>query len=62
MLKLEDLKKDAQVRGLEGDQVVRIVLAEPVGADTAPLTRFRLTNQSRSFYTDNRPNLSKSPP
>ncbi len=35
MLKLEDLKKDAEVRGLEGDAVVRIVMAEPVGADAA---------------------------
>ncbi|MEA3412887.1 MAG: helicase-related protein [Pseudomonadota bacterium] len=33
MLKLEDLKKDSQVRGLEGDGVVRIVSAEPVGPD-----------------------------
>ena len=35
MLKLEDLKKDAQIRGLEGDKIVRIVSAEPVGIDAA---------------------------
>lgn len=33
MLKLEDIKKDAQVRGLEGDKIVRIVSVEPVGVD-----------------------------
>jgi len=31
MLKLEDIKKDAQVRGIQGDEVVRIVQTEPVG-------------------------------
>ncbi|MBM1143828.1 DUF3883 domain-containing protein [Alcanivorax sp. ZXX171] len=31
MLKLEDIKKDAQVRGIQGDEVVRIVQVEPVG-------------------------------
>ncbi|MFV2045442.1 MAG: SNF2-related protein, partial [Anaerolineales bacterium] len=35
MLKLEDLKKDAQIRGMEGDKIVRIVSAEPVGVDAA---------------------------
>ncbi|MDO9047191.1 MAG: hypothetical protein Q7U66_05550 [Methylobacter sp.] len=33
MLKLEDIKKDAQIRGLEGDKIVRIILAEPVAAN-----------------------------
>ncbi|MFC1334840.1 MAG: DUF3883 domain-containing protein [gamma proteobacterium symbiont of Clathrolucina costata] len=33
MLKLEDIKKDAQIRGLEGDKIVRIVSVEPVGVD-----------------------------
>ena len=32
---LEDLKKDSQIRGLEGDKIVRIVSAEPVGVDAA---------------------------
>ncbi len=35
MLKLEDLKKDAQIRGLEGNKIVRIVSVEPVGDDAA---------------------------
>ena len=33
MLKLEEIKKDAQLRGLEGDKIVRIVSAESVGDD-----------------------------
>ncbi|MTW22272.1 helicase-related protein [Allochromatium palmeri] len=33
MLKLEDIKKDAQVRGLQTDEIVRIVTVEPVGDD-----------------------------
>ena len=31
MLKLEDIKKDAQVRGIQGDEVVRVVQTEQVG-------------------------------
>ena len=31
MLKLEDIRKDAQVRGIEGEEIVRIVTVEPVG-------------------------------
>ena len=34
MLKLEDIKKDAQIRGLEGDKIVRIVHADWVGTDS----------------------------
>lgn len=34
MLKLEDIQKDAQIRGLEGDKIVKIVHSEPVGADS----------------------------
>lgn len=33
MLKLEDIRKDAQVRGIQGDEVVCIVATEPVGTD-----------------------------
>jgi hypothetical protein len=33
MLKLEDIKKDAQIRGLEGNKIVRIVHAEPIGSE-----------------------------
>lgn len=35
MLKLEDLKKDAQIRGLEGNKIVRVVSIEPVGDNAA---------------------------
>ena len=31
MLKLEDIKKDAQVRGIQPEEIVRIVQIEPVG-------------------------------
>ena len=31
MLKLEDVKKDAQVRGIQSEEIVRIVQVEPVG-------------------------------
>lgn len=31
MLKLEDIKKNAQIRGIQGDEVVRVVQIEPVG-------------------------------
>ncbi|SEP62730.1 SNF2 family N-terminal domain-containing protein [Ectothiorhodospira magna] len=33
MLKLEDVRKDAQVRGIRHDEIVRIVSVEPVGTD-----------------------------
>ncbi|MYN14977.1 DUF3883 domain-containing protein [Pusillimonas sp. TS35] len=31
MIKLEDIKKDAQIRGLQGNEVVRVVQIEPAG-------------------------------
>ncbi|WP_462174548.1 SNF2-related protein [Pseudoalteromonas gelatinilytica] len=31
MLKLEDIKKDAQIKGIKGEEIVRIVQFEPVG-------------------------------
>lgn len=31
MLKLEDIKKDAQIRGIQSEEIVRIVQVEPVG-------------------------------
>ena len=31
MLKLEDIKIDAQVRGIQADEIVRIVQVAPVG-------------------------------
>lgn len=33
MVKLEDIQKDSQIKGLEGDHIVRVVSAEAVGAD-----------------------------
>ena len=31
MLKLEEIKKDAQIRGIQNGEIVRIVQVEPVG-------------------------------
>ena len=31
MLKLEEIKKDAQVRGVEPDEIVTIVSVDPIG-------------------------------
>lgn len=33
MLKLEDIKKDAQIRGIQAEEIVRVVQIEPVGDD-----------------------------
>jgi len=49
MLKLEDIKKDAQIRGLEGDKIVRIILAEPVAANRLmSSTLIRKASQARN--------------
>ncbi len=45
MLKLEDIKKDAQIRGIQADEIVRVVQVEPVG-DNA-LTVYYKDNQGR---------------
>lgn len=45
MIKLEDIKKDAQVLGIQGDEIVRIVQVEPVG-DSA-ITVYYKDNQGR---------------
>ena len=34
MLKLEDIKKDAQIRGILPNEIVRVVQTEPVGDNT----------------------------
>ena len=34
MLKLEDIRKDAQIRGIEPEEIVRVVTVEPVGDDS----------------------------
>ena len=45
MLKLEDIKKDAQIRGLEPDEIVRVVTVESVGDDA--LTVYYKNSQGR---------------
>ena len=45
MLKLEDIKKDAQIRGILPDEIVRVVQTEPVG-DSA-VTVYYKDNQGR---------------
>ncbi|PLY13645.1 MAG: RNA helicase [Sedimenticola sp.] len=45
MLKLEDIKKDAQIRGIQADEIVRVVQVEPVG-DSA-ITVYYKDNQGR---------------
>ncbi|TGD72169.1 DUF3883 domain-containing protein [Mangrovimicrobium sediminis] len=45
MLKLEDIKKDAQVRGIQSDEIVRVVQVEPVG--DAALTVYYKDSQGR---------------
>jgi SNF2 family DNA or RNA helicase len=45
MIKLEDIKKDAQVLGIQGNDIVRIVQVEPVG-DSA-ITVYYKDNQGR---------------
>jgi superfamily II DNA or RNA helicase len=45
MLKLEDIKKDAQIRGIQTDEIVRVVQVEPVGDDA--LTVYYKDSQGR---------------
>ena len=45
MLKLEEIRKDAQIKGIEDDEIVRVVTIEPVG-DHA-LTVYYKTSQGR---------------
>ena len=45
MLKLEDITKDCQIRGLEDGEIVRVVSVEPVGKDA--LTVYYKNNQGR---------------
>ena len=45
MIKLEDIKKDAQVLGIQGNEIVRIVQVETVG-DSA-ITVYYKDNQGR---------------
>ncbi|MET0102632.1 MAG: DEAD/DEAH box helicase [Sedimenticola sp.] len=45
MLKLEDIKKAAQIRGIQADEIVRVVQVEPVGNDA--LTVYDKDSQGR---------------
>ena len=45
MLKLEDIKKDAQIRGIQADEIVRVVQVERVGNDA--LTVYYKDSQGR---------------
>ncbi len=45
MIKLEDIKKDAQVLGIQGSEIVRIVQVEPVG--NSAITVYYKDNQGR---------------
>ncbi|MBM9518988.1 DUF3883 domain-containing protein [Desulforhopalus vacuolatus] len=45
MLKLEDIKKDAQIRGIQAEEIVRIVQIEPVGE--AALTVYYKDSQGK---------------
>jgi len=49
VIKLEDIRKDAHVRGIQGDEIVRIVQIEPVGHDALSVyykdTQGRLSEQ-----------------
>ena len=60
MLKLEDIKQDAQVRGIKPDEVVRIVAVVPVGTDA--LTVYYKDSQGavheQMLFRDDEPNLS----
>ena len=45
MLKLEDIKKDAQVRGIQAKEIVRVVQIEPLG--DAAITVYYKDSQGR---------------
>lgn len=45
MIKLEDIKKDAQIRGIQGSEIVRVVQTEPVGEQA--LTIYYKDSQGR---------------
>lgn len=45
MLKLEDIKKDAQIRGIQSEEIVRIVQVEPVG--DAAITAYYKDSQGK---------------
>jgi len=62
MLKLEDIRKDAAITGLEPDQVVRVVYSERVG-DGAITVFYRKTDGTpveRMLFRSDEPMLSRA--
>jgi superfamily II DNA or RNA helicase len=60
MLKLEDIKKDAQISGIKADEIVKIASAEPVGSDALTVI-FRDSQgqlQEQMLFRSNEPNLA----
>src|SRR5690554_7690642 len=60
MLKLEDIKPDAQVRGIKPDEVVRVVAVVPVGNDalTVYFKDSQGSVQEQMLFRDSEPHLS----
>lgn len=59
MLKLEDIKKDAQIRGIKADEIVRVVTVDPVGTDalTVYYKDAQGQIQERMLFRSDEPNL-----
>lgn len=60
MLKLEDIRKDAALSGIEPDQIVRVVTTEPVG-DHALTVYYRTADgklAERMLFRTDEPKLS----
>jgi hypothetical protein len=58
MLKLEDIRKDAQVAGLDPNGIARVVTVEPVGTDA--LTVYFKTADGRPASSPTTPTRSAS--
>ena len=58
MVKLEDIKKNAQIKGIQGDELVNIVQVEPVG-DSALTVYYKDSSgklgEQMLFRSDERP-------
>lgn len=59
MLKLEDIKKDAQIRGIQPDGVVRVVQVEPLGSDALTIYYKDAQGQlgEQTLFRSHEPNL-----
>ena len=64
MLKLEDIKKDAQIRGIQADEIVRVVQVDPVGNDALTVyykdSQGRLSEQMLFRSDESRLDLAKA--